>query len=403
MSATILHRLPLLHDHHSHVSLYAAFEGLPDLSGLDRAGALELLASLPRDALSLVKGWRSDRLPLGASSLTGLPPLILVNSSLHGYLYSPSALPLIAQAWPEFAAQGGDPAWGERNLPRLFVFYGRLAGLDSGKLESFMTRMEALGLGSLEDMTLAGEEALSLISASPYAGRIQAWATPEVFRGLGEGSRKACLGVKLFLDGSLGARSAALDAAFLGGEEGSLLYGDEELIALLGELSSYGVGLSAHALGHGAIDQILRLLAALGRGGGGFPSVRLEHVQFISPAQARQCKERGIVLSMQPNFNSDSRDYADRLVARHREENDPFRMLIDEAHFVPGKDLVFGSDGMPHGCEYALQWSLFPDCPGQRLSLGEFEAGYGPARGLKGEGAAFEIDEGARRVRPNPA
>jgi hypothetical protein len=56
--------------------------------------------------------------------------------------------------------------------------------------------------------------------------------------------------------------------------------------------------------------------------------------------------------------------------------NNPFRMLIDEAGFVPGKDLLFGSDGMPHGARYALESALFPPFPGQRLSLPEFVAGY---------------------------
>jgi hypothetical protein len=51
-------------------------------------------------------------------------------------------------------------------------------------------------------------------------------------------------------------------------------------------------------------------------------------------------------------------------------------MLIDEARFVPGKDLLFGSDGMPHGAQYALESALFPPFPGQELTLDEFVAGY---------------------------
>ena len=49
--------LPLLHDHHSHVSLYAALSDRPDLSGLDKPEALALLRSLPKDSLSMVMGW----------------------------------------------------------------------------------------------------------------------------------------------------------------------------------------------------------------------------------------------------------------------------------------------------------------------------------------------------------
>ena len=399
MSAESIVRFPYLHDHHSHVSLYASFEGLPDLTGLEAPEAMSLLNDLPLDRLSLVKGWRNDRLPLPPGSLQGLPPLIVVNSSLHGYAISPAALPELEEAWPEFAEKASDPAWGERNLPRLFAFYGRMAGLDEAKLASFMAKMRALGLGSLEDMTLAGEEALAIEAASPFAACISSWASPEVYRELSPSSRKRCEGIKIFLDGSLGARSAAMDGAFLDGSHGSLLFSDEELVGLLAELASYRARLSVHALGRLAIAQILRCLESLSRQGLGFPLVRLEHVQFISIEQARLCKETGIVLSVQPNFNSDSLDYADRLEPRHRAENDPFRMLIDQARFIPGEDLIFGSDGMPHGPEYALRWSLFPEYRTQALGLDEFMAGYGPARGLEGEGSAFAIDAAMRTVR----
>ena len=337
MSRERIVHLPYLHDHHSHVSLYASFEGLPDLSGLDRAGAMRLLGGLPRDRLNLVKGWRTERLPLGGEALAGFPPLIVVNASLHGYALSPDATPLLADLWPEFAERADDSAWGEGALSRLFTFYSRLAGLDGEKLARFMSRMETLGLGSLEDMTITGEEELDIVAASPYAERIQSWATPEVYRGLSAAARARCSGIKIFLDGSLGAKSAALDRAFSDGTEGHLLYGDDDLSTLLADLALYRTGLSAHALGHEAIGQILRCVEGLSRDGIAFPSLRLEHVQFISSEQALRCKETGIVLSVQPNFNSDSRDYADRLDPRHLAQNDPFRMLIDDAGFVPGR------------------------------------------------------------------
>lgn len=79
---------------------------------------------------------------------------------------------------------------------------------------------------------------------------------------------------------------------------------------------------------------------------------------------------------MQPNFSSDTVDYRDRLDAGYCEMNNPFRMLIDEIGFVPGNDLVFGSDGMPHGIETAIQQSLRPSLSQQKLSIDEFVAGY---------------------------
>ncbi len=106
------------------------------------------------------------------------------------------------------------------------------------------------------------------------------------------------------------------------------------------------------------------------------PLVRMEHCQFISEANAHRARSLGMILSMQPNFSSDSVQYRDRLSGKYCSRNNPFRMLIDTAGFTPGKDLIFGSDGMPHGVKYALEMALFPPVPSQRLTLEEFIAGY---------------------------
>lgn len=79
---------------------------------------------------------------------------------------------------------------------------------------------------------------------------------------------------------------------------------------------------------------------------------------------------------MQPNFSFDSIDYSDRLSKEYLDNNNPFRTLIDEVGFVPGKDLIFGSDGMPHGIYTALKAALFPPLENQQLSIAELKAGY---------------------------
>jgi predicted amidohydrolase YtcJ len=111
-----------------------------------------------------------------------------------------------------------------------------------------------------------------------------------------------------------------------------------------------------------------------------------------------RAKDLGVILSMQPNFNSDSVDYADRLCPRDQEANNPFRMLLDQVGFCCGEDLILGSDGMPHGVEYALQWSLFPPFSGQRLAVEELTAGYGPAPEARSH-SVLMVDEDRRQVR----
>ena len=184
MAAETVAELTMIHDNHSHVSLYAAFEGLPDLSGLGKGSALELLQALPGDRLSLVKGWRTDSFSLDPRDLANLPPAVIVNASLHGFAMTRAAVPFVRELWPELADHAGDPTWCERALSDIFAFYVRLAGIDLGKLESFMARMESLGIGSLDDMTISGEEAIAIVGASRFANRIACWATPGVYRRL---------------------------------------------------------------------------------------------------------------------------------------------------------------------------------------------------------------------------
>lgn len=391
-------RIPWLHDRHSHASFYASLDGCPSLAALDPGEALAVMRNLPEDRLSLVFGWHSARMPLTRETLRELPPAVIVNVSMHGYALSRAAAERLQDTQPEVVERRDDPEWGERNLPMLLEWFSRLAGLTPRKLEAFMGRVEALGLGLVDDMLLPGEEAFEVIRGSRWADHIQCWATPRTFQTLSPASQQALTGLKLFTDGALGSRTAALRGTFRDGREGLLLYTDEALETTLQEVAGHGKPLAIHAIGDLAIEQVLTLLERLDRVGTRFPLVRLEHVQFIDEVQARRARDLGLVLSMQPNFNSDSQDYADRLDARWLETNNPFRMLIDRVGFVPGKDLLFGSDGMPHGIEYALQWSLFPPYPGQRLTLDELVAGYGRSENRAGE-SVLEIDDERRRVR----
>jgi predicted amidohydrolase YtcJ len=390
--------VPLLHDRHTHVSLYAALRGCPSLSGLDHAGALELLRALPGERLSIVLGWHSGKLAFAPGELAGLPPALLVNHSLHGLALTGGARPLLRERDPELALRHAEPEWAERNLPRLLALYATSAGPTAEKLDAFMLELESSGVGAAEDMLLTSEEAWRVIAASPWASRVRFHATPRAFRGLSAEARASAAGLKLFLDGALGARTAALSEPYRGGARGLLMYSDEALVRELADLRALGKALALHAIGDLAIGQALRAVAELDRQGLRFPLVRLEHAQFIREDQARAARALGVVLSMQPNFNSDSADYADRLEPRWREANNPFRMLVDRCGFRPGSDLILGSDGMPHGIEFAMQWGLFPDHAGQRLTLEEILAGYGADPAAAGT-STIELDEERRRVR----
>jgi predicted amidohydrolase YtcJ len=260
-----------------------------------------------------------------------------------------------------------------------------------------MEGIESVGLGSADDMLSPGDDAFRMIRQSRWSAHVQCWATPRTFQTLSPSSREALAGLKFFADGAIGSRTAALRGTLRDGRRGLLLYQDAELLRALGECDGSGKPVAIHAIGDRAIEQVLGVLERLDRDGVRFPLVRMEHVQFIDEVQARRARALGLVLSMQPNFNSDSRDYTDRLDQYWLAINNPFRMLIDRVGFSPGKDLIFGSDGMPHGVEYALQWSLFPLYPGQRLTVEELVAGYGSHPEEKGL-SLVEIDQARQRV-----
>ena len=390
--------MPWLYDRHTHVSLYAALQGCPDLSGRAPEEALELLRGLPRDRVTTVTGWHSSRLSFTPEQWAALPPAILINFSLHGFALTAGCGRLLGPDALALLEHQHDADWCERNMERLLAFFGQSAGLTPARLASFMAGLQRAGIGAAEDMLLTDEAALRVIQASPWSALIRCWTTPAIYRTLGADAQAAVAGLKVFTDGALGARTAAMAAPYTGGGYGMLIHTGPELERLLAELQALGKPVAIHAIGGRAVAQALDALERLRADHLAFPWVRMEHVQFISPADALRAKGLGVILSMQPNFNSDSEDYSDRLGPAERAANNPFRMLLDQAGFRCGEDLILGSDGMPHGVEYALQWSLFPACPGQRLTADELVEGFGLAPGSRGH-TLLTVDEERRKVR----
>ncbi|MEQ8175195.1 MAG: amidohydrolase family protein [Syntrophomonadaceae bacterium] len=105
------------------------------------------------------------------------------------------------------------------------------------------------------------------------------------------------LGYKIFLDGSLGARSAALRAPYSdsSGTCGSLNYLDEDLRRLIERVHQRGKPVSCHAIGDLAVAQFLRVIKDTRH-----PLDRLEHVQVATLAQLDELARLDIVVCIQP-------------------------------------------------------------------------------------------------------
>lgn len=372
---------PLLHDHHTHPLLYAAFDSgvdLSDVTSFEAAADLIISASKRPQAPKMIVAhhWKSNQFPIDQNQLEGLPAVAVFNLSLHCVLVNETAKRILINRFGEVVSNLSDPIWFERNLRHVLNWFAMLGG-SPDVLAAFFTNLERLGIGSAEEMLLVGEQEIEWFEEAGLTDRTKFWAAPETFKELSPSAQSKVHGLKLFTDGAIGAWSAAISDCYLGQPEnkGVLIYEDKRLKQILIDGAQLKNAIAIHAIGDVAIEQTIASIEQT-EAHKKFNVIRIEHAQLISESQAIRAKELGIVLSMQPNFNSDSVVYADRLPSAMLDANNPFRMLIDKVGFVPGTDLIFGSDGMPHGVEHGLKEVTTPAREGQRLTVEEFQLGY---------------------------
>ena len=369
--------VPYLHDSHSHFTLYAGmFKSICLKDVKTKDAALNLFSKLEDGKLNSAYGWNSGFYSLEKSELNKFPPLIISNLSLHGFVMNEGAEKLLRPEFEEIIDNYENQEWCEEHVTELLLFFVKIMPATIGTMTEFADfLLKECGVYEIEDMLLPSQEIFEMIDGSTLKNRVSFWADINTFRTLPDATKKKIKGIKLFTDGANGSCTAALSKPYLNGMEGVLTYTTQQLVELLEEAASTANGVAIHALGDIAAKQVVEAAETV-RKQGSDQFIRLEHAQFIDLEAAKRAKHAGIILSMQPNFTEDSLIYADRLPDGFAERNNPFRMLIDEAGFVPGKDMFFGSDGMPHGIKFALKQSLCPVFEQQRLTLSEFIAGY---------------------------
>lgn len=368
-------KIPLLKNHHTHPSVFAALQQGLDMSTLEtKPLALAALAG-QTNQFNLALGWNNSRYTFSMDELDELAPMMICNVSFHEFLINGAARKKFGAVYPVVMESIDDTDWVERNLHQILKFIAGASGITAEDIAGFYKSLAAEGVWYAEDMLLPGEHVIELYKNARCFERTRLWSDMESFEAMSPGHQDAVNGIKLFLDGAVGARTAALYDPYLSGETGILLQTDSELSALLKKTAAFGKPVSVHTIGNRSTEQLIAVLEKLWEADRP-QQIRVEHCQFISLPMARRAKALGIILSMQPNFSEDSIQYLDRLPRGYAEMNNPFRMLIDKAGFVPGKDLFFGSDGPPHGVDYSLKSGLFPPLASQVMKLEEIVAGY---------------------------
>ncbi len=161
------------------------------------------------------------------------------------------------------------------------------------------------------------------------------------------GDRLFLQSVKIYSDGALGSRGAALLEEYTDdpGNLGLLLYPEEELFAMVDKAVTHGFQVGAHAIGDRAnrvmLDVFERVFEKHGPDSG-VPDRRhrIEHAQIVHPDDIPRYRELGIVAAMQPvHATSDMNMAEDRLGAERMSGAYAWRTFLDE-----GVVLAAGSD-----------------------------------------------------------
>jgi hypothetical protein len=149
-------------------------------------------------------------------------------------------------------------------------------------------------------------------------------------------------GIKLFLDGTLGARSACLHRPYADapGEQGWLVLDPAVAAARMEAAHLAGLQICVHAIGDAANEVALDLFADLAARypdtSGTSPRHRIEHASVLHGAAAERFAELGVVAVVQPGFLRSEASWLPERLGDRTPCTYPFRTLRDAGVVLAG-------------------------------------------------------------------
>lgn len=429
-------------DAHTHLLGVGLGRRKPDLSAARSVDeALERLSGWLREHPGrgpvIAEGWDQSnwperRAPLREEidRLSGQRPVALRRVCGHVAVLNTAALARLGTAWPNLDESTGlaleslPLALGRLWPPNARMLAAAATEAQDWALRHGVTWIHEMGHGqsfrAFGDLARTGRLRLRI---SHYFNQEHFEAISELGWVSGAGDRwLRVAGIKIFLDGSIGGRSAAFrdpyplevvdlatvrdarprvssrpvsgqgshaeqpDTARSGGqadaaagERGLLLWSDEDLLARLREIAGREFRVALHAIGDAAIEQAIRVVETLQREGHAGPewAPRLEHAEALAPDLLERAVAAGFWFSMQPNFTVRWQHpgglYEGRLGWDRTLGLNPYRSA-----FATGR-LVLGSDCMPVGPRFGWRGLLEHPQESERLSPPEVLLAYGLA------------------------
>ncbi|MHC4428399.1 MAG: amidohydrolase [Planctomycetota bacterium] len=362
----------------AHIHMLSGGANLPQLQLRDAGSREEFVQRIREWASDLEPGqwilggrwstesWDDPTQPTRAwvDEASGGHPLFLSRMDGHSALVNTRALELagITAEGPPDPPAGvidRDPVSGEptgilregamdlvsRLVPSLNVSY-RVEALRKAVAEALRSGITAVGdipdIGDLEVYErLAAEGSTIRFFLYPTATDWVA-AARDVARFRGRPGWVEVRGLKDYMDGSLGSRTAYMHEPYLDGSprgRGLLRDGVEEgrLAVNLAAACEAGLQPIVHAIGDEANHLLLNMYLA------SCPGVlrpRCEHVQHLLPEDIARFGSRGVIASMQPFHKADDGRYAESRIGADRARSSyAFKSLLDA-----GAVVAFGSD-----------------------------------------------------------
>ena len=137
-------------------------------------------------------------------------------------------------------------------------------------------------------------------------------------------------GVKVFMDGSFGGRTAALREPYSDdpSNKGLLLLNSEKLGALMKNVAKKGLNVAVHAIGDKGVEEVLKAVKETQ-----LSNLRIEHASLTPPDLLEELARFKLPISVQPNFIISDWWIVDRLGERAKWVY-PFKSFIREGLLV---------------------------------------------------------------------
>ncbi len=328
------------------------------------------LADHPAGEVLVGEGWDDSAwsLPLVGSALDRLQassPIVLVRACGHKAVVSDQAMRTLAAARPHLYRTHADPPSGTVVEELAMQCRSIFPATDERLTQACRSAMaEALRVGITCVHDFATPRQARALAASARTGEavvrviqciIEFPDAPETGARVVDDDPTQPLsptpdwrrgGTKLFLDGSIGARTAALSAPYadLPEDSGRLLWDTEALGRRVAAVAATGQSVALHAIGDRAIEVALDALEPLSDRSP-YPH-RLEHAELLPNQLLQRLANSKVTASMQPNF-----------VARWGESGGLYERALGAERWTlmnrfgslaaAGALIAFGSDSMP--------------------------------------------------------